>query len=48
MIRWLAAAEPQLVSIATWNAESNRHMIAVNERLGYRALGRGLEFQTRD
>ena len=31
-------AEPQLTTIDTWNAESNEHMIAVNERLGYRAL----------
>lgn len=40
MIRWLAEAEPRLGRIDTWNAESNRHMVAVNERLGYRILGR--------
>ena len=40
MLRWLAEAEPQVTSIDTWNAESNDHMIAVNERLRYRALGR--------
>ena len=45
MVRWLADAEPQLATIDTWNAESNRHMIAVNERLGYRVLGRQLHFQ---
>jgi GNAT superfamily N-acetyltransferase len=45
MLRWLAEAEPQVTSISTWNAESNGHMIAVNERLGYRALGRELAFQ---
>jgi GNAT superfamily N-acetyltransferase len=45
MLRWLAEAEPQITSIDTWNAESNGHMIAVNERLGYRALGRELAFQ---
>ncbi len=45
MMRWLADAEPQIDSIATWNAESNEHMIRVNERLGYRPLGRGLAFQ---
>ena len=33
MMRWLAEAEPQVESIDTWNAESNDHMIAVNERL---------------
>ena len=46
MMRWLAEAEPQVESIDTWNAESNDHMIAVNERLGYRAEGRELAFQT--
>ena len=40
MLQWLAAEEPQLESIDTFNAESNDHMIAVNERLGYRAVGR--------
>jgi RimJ/RimL family protein N-acetyltransferase len=45
MMRWLADAEPQLETIDTWNAESNAHMIAVNERLGYRALGRTLQYQ---
>jgi GNAT superfamily N-acetyltransferase len=45
MLRWLAEAEPQLRSIDTWNAESNSHMIEVNELLGYRVMGRGLEFQ---
>ena len=47
MLRWLAEAEPQVTSIDTWNAESNRQMIAVNERLGYRALGRVVAFQRR-
>jgi GNAT superfamily N-acetyltransferase len=47
MLRWLAESEPQVESVDTWNAESNGHMIAVNERLGYRALGRELAFQRR-
>ena len=47
LMRWLSEAEPQVESIDTWNAESNDHMIAVNERLGYRATGRELAFQTR-
>jgi RimJ/RimL family protein N-acetyltransferase len=47
MLLWLAEAEPQLERIYTWNAESNRHMIAVNERLGYDVLGRVVEFQRR-
>jgi GNAT superfamily N-acetyltransferase len=45
MLLWLAEAEPQIKTIDTWNAESNDHMIAVNEALGYRIMGRGLEFQ---
>jgi hypothetical protein len=47
MLLWLADEEPQLERIYTWNAESNRHMIEVNERLGYRAMGRVAEFQRR-
>jgi GNAT superfamily N-acetyltransferase len=47
MLQWLAEAEPQLETLDTWNAESNEHMIGVNELLGYRALGRGLQFQRR-
>ena len=45
MLLWLAEAEPQLETIDTWNAESNDHMIAVNEALGYRVMGRELQFQ---
>lgn len=47
MLRWLAEAEPQVERIYTDNAESNHYMIAVNERLGYRPVGRTLEFQRR-
>jgi GNAT superfamily N-acetyltransferase len=39
MMEVLAGSEPQLERIATWNAESNAHMIAVNEALGYTVLG---------
>ena len=45
MMLWLAEAEPQIVSIDTGNSESNDHMILVNDRLGYRAMGRELSFQ---
>ena len=47
MMLWLAEDEPQVERVFTDNAESNRHMIAVNDRLGYRPLGRILEFQRR-
>ena len=42
---WLRDAQPQLVSIDTWNAESNDHMIEVNDAIGYRIMGRELQFQ---
>ncbi|WP_062442409.1 GNAT family N-acetyltransferase [Herbidospora daliensis] len=32
------AAEPAVDRVITWNAVSNHHMIAINERLGYRLL----------
>ena len=35
MLEWLADAEPQIEQIDTGNAASNKHMIAVNEALGY-------------
>lgn len=35
MLRWLAAEEPQLRELTTANAQSNAHMIKVNETLGY-------------
>lgn len=45
MLLHLADKEPQVRTIDTFNAESNDHMIAVNEDLGYRWMGRGLGFQ---
>ena len=45
MLLWLAEVEPQLETVDTWNAESNDHMIWVNEQLGYRVMGRELQFQ---
>lgn len=45
MMEWLADAEPQLAEVDTYNAESNAHMIAVNEALGYRVVGREVAFQ---
>lgn len=45
MMLWLRESQPQLESVDTWNAESNDFMIGVNEVLGYRIMGRQLEFQ---
>lgn len=47
MLFRLARDEWQLESVDTWNAESNSHMIGVNERLGYRVMGREISFQRR-
>jgi hypothetical protein len=40
MLDLLAAREPQVTQIVTGNADGNRHMIAINEQLGFRVLGR--------
>jgi len=40
MMEWLATADPAVERIVTWNAASNRHMIAINEQLGYQVWGR--------
>ena len=45
MMLWLRDVEPELRTISTQNAASNAHMIAVNERLGYRVMGRSTEYQ---
>jgi GNAT superfamily N-acetyltransferase len=42
---WLREAQPQLEHIDTWNAESNRHMLAVNDVMGYRVVGRHVLYQ---
>ncbi len=39
MMELLATAEPQLERVVTWNGQSNDHMIAVNEALGYTVFG---------
>jgi GNAT superfamily N-acetyltransferase len=45
MLQWLRETQPQIAEIDTWNAESNAFMIGVNEALGYRVMGRGLDLQ---
>ncbi len=45
MLRLVAARDPQVRQIDTWNAESNTHMIAVNDALGCVVVGRALEMQ---
>jgi RimJ/RimL family protein N-acetyltransferase len=41
MLQWLAEAEPRIRRIDTGNAGSNKHMIAINEALGFRVHGPG-------
>ncbi|MFI6326197.1 hypothetical protein ACIBG8_52360 [Nonomuraea sp. NPDC050556] len=36
----LRELEPDVKHVVTWNAESNAHMLAVNERMGFRLLDR--------
>lgn len=45
VMRLLAEEEPQVQEVNTWNAESNDHMIEVNEVLGYRVMGRMVDYQ---
>ena len=47
MVRELVQSEPQVRTLETWNAASNDHMIAVNEALGYRVMGRVIDWQKR-
>lgn len=47
MLAWMAEDEPQLRQIDTGNAETNGHMIAVNDQLGFRPLARRSYFQRR-
>jgi GNAT superfamily N-acetyltransferase len=45
MLLWMHDEQPDLQTIDTWNAESNDHMIAVNDRLGCFVNGRGTALQ---
>ncbi|MGZ0147279.1 GNAT family N-acetyltransferase [Kribbella sp. WER1] len=45
MLLWLRAEEPALTQIDTWNAESNDHMIGINEALNYHIVARFLDYQ---
>jgi GNAT superfamily N-acetyltransferase len=45
--RLFQAERPDVERVSTYNAESNVHMIAVNERLGFQPVSRMGEFQKR-
>lgn len=40
MLELMAVREPQLAFVETWNGETNTHMVAINEALGFRRTGR--------
>ena len=46
MLRWIGAERPEVGMIDTWNAVSNHHMIAVNERLGATVVAEHQSFRT--
>ena len=45
MLEWLRREEPQLHTIITGNGDTNKHMIAINEALGYEVLDRWRSWQ---
>jgi GNAT superfamily N-acetyltransferase len=44
-IALLAAELPGVQRVITWNAETNDHMVAINEEMGFRRVGRWAEWQ---
>ena len=44
MLQWLLGAHPEVSRVVTDCAESNVHMIAINEQLGFEAVGRRRDF----
>ena len=45
MLELLLEREPQLEAIETYNAETNAHMVGINETLGYQVTGRLASWQ---
>ncbi len=45
MLLWMRDEEPAVTQVDTWNAESNTHMIAINEPLNYRIIARTISYQ---
>ena len=44
MLEWLRAERPEVAEIETDNADDNRHMLAVNEELGFRRFRESREY----
>lgn len=45
MLRWVERERPEIGAIDTWNATTNHHMIAVNERLGATVVAEHLGYR---
>jgi GNAT superfamily N-acetyltransferase len=48
MLRWISRERPEVAATDTWNATTNHHMIAVNERLGARVIAHYESYRLRD
>lgn len=44
-LRHIREHEPELRLISTWNAESNQHMIRINQAMGFRPVDRWISWQ---
>ncbi|MDQ3628295.1 MAG: GNAT family N-acetyltransferase [Actinomycetota bacterium] len=42
---WLSESEPQVRQVLTFNAESNAHMLAINEAMGFELVARSVQVQ---
>ncbi|TXK42630.1 GNAT family N-acetyltransferase [Nonomuraea sp. C10] len=42
---WLRESEPRIDRIVTWNATTNRHMLAINEAMGFEVLDEWYEWR---
>ena len=45
MLRWISHERPEVSATDTWNATTNHHMIAVNERLGAAVVAKHVSFR---
>lgn len=48
MLRWISEERPEVAATDTWNATTNHHMIAVNERLGATVIAHHQTYRLRE
>ncbi len=48
MLRWIARERPEIAATDTWNATTNHHMIAVNERLAAHVVAHHETYRLRE